>query len=395
MSFAEERWRAIAAVALTCAVLTGCAPASRSSGPAVRVDTPLVDAAVAPYVGPQIPGLVVAIGYHGLLIFEKAYGKADLGTGTRMTPRTHLEIGSVTKQMTSGALLTLARDGRLSIDDKVNVLLPKYKYGNRMTLRQVSTMSSGLQGASTGGDAIFGIVGPQTHPTVAEIYQKLNATAPIRSPNTLFDYANIGYWLLGRTIEAATKTTYADAMRSRIFQPLHMKSAYVRTLDTHDVQLATGYTRFGDGSFHRCPELDIRSADAAGMAVMTAGDVIVWDEAIRAQRFVQGQVAKDMFTPSGVNMGKGAPAGVGYAMGWFVSKDGVRYHGGDTQIFASWNAMFPDGIDVVLLANAELSQFTLDRQAVAYNIHNAIAGVPPMTFGGVLHPTFNVTSCPK
>jgi CubicO group peptidase (beta-lactamase class C family) len=211
----------------------------------------------------------------------------------------------------------------------------------------------------------------------------------------LFDYANIGYWLLGRTIEAAMKAPYATAMQSRIFGPLRMKTAYVRTPDTQDPRLATGYSRFADGSFHRCLELDIRSSDAAGMGVMTASDVIVWDEAIRAQRLVQGALAKDMFTPSGVPMGKGAPAGVGYAMGWFVSKDGVHYHGGDTQLFASWNAMFPDGVDVVLLANAELSRFTYERQAIAYKIHNAIAGVAPMTTAEGSHSPPKVASCPK
>jgi CubicO group peptidase (beta-lactamase class C family) len=184
-------------------------------------------------------------------------------------------------------------------------------------------------------------------------------------------------------------------MQARIFGPLRMKTAYIRTLDTHDPQLATGYTRFRDGSFHQCPELDIRSSDAAGMAVMTASDVIVWDEAIRAQRLVQGTLAKETFTPSGVPMGQDAPAGLVYAMGWFVSKDGVRYHGGDTELFSSWNAMFPDGIDVVLLANSELNQFTLDRQALAYKVHNAIAGVAPAAVAPVVRPAFHLTSCPK
>jgi hypothetical protein len=94
-------------------------------------------------------------------------------------------------------------------------------------------------------------------------------------------------------------------------------------------------------------------------------------------------------------MGNGAPAGVGYAMGWFIFKDGGQYHGGDTQLFASWNAMFPDGVDVVLLANAELSRFTYERQGVAYKIHNAIAGVAPMTTAEGSHSSPKVTSCPK
>lgn len=89
-----------------------------------------------------------------------------------MTAQTRLGIGSVLKQMTSAALLTLARDKLLSIDDKANVLLPQY-VGNRMTLRQMSTMSSGLQGAAQhpGGDELFGIVGAYAGgSTVTQVY---------------------------------------------------------------------------------------------------------------------------------------------------------------------------------------------------------------------------------
>lgn len=99
-----------------------------------------------PTSGRKVPGLSLAVGYHGRVIFAKAYGKANLASGRPITPQTHLEIGSVTKEMTSGALLTLARDKLLTIDDNVNILLPQYVYANRMTLRQMSTMSSGLQG---------------------------------------------------------------------------------------------------------------------------------------------------------------------------------------------------------------------------------------------------------
>lgn len=85
-----------------------------------------------------------------------------------------------------------------------------------------------------------------THSTNAEIYQKLNANLP-NPAGKKWDYANIGYWLLGRTIEAATKTSYANAMKARVFGPLGMTTAYIRLPDSQDAQLATGYTRFGNG----------------------------------------------------------------------------------------------------------------------------------------------------
>lgn len=76
---------------------------------------------MVPDISTHTPGLSLAIGYHGKVIFAKAYGKADLARGADMTTETRLGIGSIVKQMTSGALLTLQRDGLLSIDNKVNV----------------------------------------------------------------------------------------------------------------------------------------------------------------------------------------------------------------------------------------------------------------------------------
>jgi D-alanyl-D-alanine carboxypeptidase len=391
------------AFTLTCVSLSGCGSigaGSTSVSSSPQVSEAAVDAAVAPYVGKQIPGISLAVGYQGRVIFAKAYGKADLASGADMTTQTRLSIGSLTKAMTSGALLTLERDGLLKIDDKPDVLQPQYAYGNRMTLRQLSTMSGGLLGGGP-GDPLYGIVGANTHSTAGQIYAKLNANPPFRPAGTEWDYANIGYWLLGRTIEAATKGTYADAMQARIFGPLGMKTAYIRGTRPDASTFATGYARFGDGTFHRCHEIDLRSSESAGGAVMTASDVIVWDEALRARRLVQGALAKAMFTSNGLPLPKtvGLP-GDSYAMGWNTRNDSIfgygRYdHEGDTILFASFNVLYADGSDVVLLANAQYNKYSPDRFAIADKVHNAIARLPAVKVAEIVAPPSDLKSCPK
>lgn len=379
--------RVTTAAVLTCVVLSACYNASAAVSPPAHVSADAVGAIVAPYIGTQTPGLSVAIGYHGRVIFAKGYGKADLASGAPVTSETRLSIGSITKQMTAGALLTLQRDKLLTVGDKVNVLLPRYRYGNRMTLYQLSSMIGGLQGASAHppGDVTFGIVGAFTgNNTVSQVYARLNANPPIRRAGTKWDYANVGYWLLGRAIEAATKKTYADAMQARVFGPLGMKTAYIRGTRP-DVKLATGYSRFADGTFHRCPELSLRTSDAAGMGAMTASDVIGWDEALRAHRLVQGSLAQMMFASNGLPLppppgGAGLP-GDSYAMGWEIRNDsifghGIYVHEGNTNLYASINVLFPDGSDVVLLGNAQFNKYAVDRFTIAYKVHNAIAGLP-------------------
>lgn len=397
------RRRSTLVLPVACISLLGCSNAAASNSPAPPVNDAAVDAAVAPYIGTQTPGLSIAVGYHGRVIFAKAYGKADLASGAAMTTQTRLGIGSVLKQMTSGALLTLQRDGLLAIDNKVNVLLPKYVYGHRMTLYQLSTMVSGLRGASEHpiGDVAFGIVGAFTgNSTVSQVYAKLNANPPIQPAGTKWDYANINYWLLGRTIESATKKTYADAMKARIFGPLGMSTAYIRGTQ-RDVNLATGYSHFADGAFHKCPELNLRTSDAAGMGAMTAGDVIVWDEAVRAHRLVQGSLAKRMFASNGLPLPKPPDGpelpGDSYAMGWEIRNDpifghGIYVHEGNTNLYASINVLFPDGSDVVLLGNAQYNQYAIDRYTIAYRVHNAITGLSPIKVFKVKAEE-NITKC--
>lgn len=392
--------RAAPAAGLICIALLGCANSTVTPASSVTVDTSAVTAAIAPYIGTQTPGLSVAIGYHGRIVFAQGYGKADIASGTVMTPQTRLGIGSVVKQMTAEALLTLARDKRLSLDDNVSVLLPQYTYGNRMTLRQLSTMSGGLQGAAEDpiGDETFGIVGADTgNSTVAQVYAKLNANAPIRPPGTQWDYANIDYWLLGRTIEAATHGTYAVAMQARVFGPLGMTSAYIRGTQP-DVDFATGYSRFADGTFHTCPELNFATSDSAGMGAMTASDVVTWDEGVRAQRLVPGSLGAALFASNNLPLPAAAgPPGDSYAMGWNVRNDpifgmGVYDHEGNTNVFASVNVLFPDGSDVVLLGNAQYGPYAVDRYTIAYKVHNAILGLPALKVF-IVTANENITSC--
>jgi CubicO group peptidase (beta-lactamase class C family) len=389
---------------LICA-LAACSGTSTAATPATTaaVNERAVDAAVAPYIGTQTPGLSVAVGYHGKVIFAKAYGKADLASGAPLTVQTRVGVGSLLKQMTSGALLTLQHDHFLNIHDKINVLLPQYTYGNRMTLYQLSSMIGGMQGATEHplGDVTFGIVGAFTgNSTVQQVYANLNANPPIRPPATKWDYANIDYWLLGRAIEAATGQKYATVMKARVFGPLGMKTAYIRGAQP-DINLATGYSRFADGTFHKCPELNFRTSDAAGMGAMTASDVIVWDEALRAQRLVPSPLAEVMFASNKLPL-PSPPAGPGlpgdsYGMGWDIRNDpifghGIYEHEGNTNLYASINFMFPDGSDVVLLGTAQYNQFAVDRYEIAYNVHNAIAGLHALKPVKVT-ATENITSC--
>src|SRR5918996_3960085 len=92
------------------------------------------------------PGCAVGVGLDGKPVLAKAYGMADLEHAVRNTPETIFEAGSVSKQFTAAAVLLLARDGKLSLDDPVRKYIPELPdYGTPLTIRHMLTHTSGLR----------------------------------------------------------------------------------------------------------------------------------------------------------------------------------------------------------------------------------------------------------
>src|SRR5262245_32865211 len=106
------------------------------------------------------PGCSIAVGVDGRPVLAKGYGMADLERDVKITPDTIFEAGSVSKQFTAAAVLLLARDGKLSLDDPVRKYIPELPdYGVPLTIRHMLNHTSGLR--DWGGSA--GIAGwPRT-----------------------------------------------------------------------------------------------------------------------------------------------------------------------------------------------------------------------------------------
>ena len=104
-----------------------------------RIDS----AAVAVLAGTGAPSASVAIVRGGEIVYEQAYGEGRIGTPAESAMR--YAIGSVSKQFTATAILLLAEEGKLSLDDKVARWFPKLTRANEVTIRQLLSMTSGYQ----------------------------------------------------------------------------------------------------------------------------------------------------------------------------------------------------------------------------------------------------------
>jgi CubicO group peptidase (beta-lactamase class C family) len=119
--------------------------AQAQAGAGVRVSDAAVDHIFAKWTV-ATPGCAVGASVDGQPTLARAYGLADLEHDTRNTPDTIFEAGSVSKQFTAAAVLLLARDGKLSLDDPVRTHIPELPdYGTPITIRHILTHTSGLR----------------------------------------------------------------------------------------------------------------------------------------------------------------------------------------------------------------------------------------------------------
>ncbi len=205
-----------------------------------------IDALLAPWMDKPVPGMTIGIVQDGALTVHRSAGLASLELGVPIGPQTVFRIASVSKQFTCAAVLMLAAEGLLGLDDKASDHVPGLP-DLGVTIRHMMHNCSGMRdmleimrqgGADLGtplrlDDLLDGIKRQRT----------LNFP-----PNTGFLYSNTNFLLLGVIVEAVTGEDLADVLQHRIFAPLGMtRTRMTKNLATPVPGLATGYMPDGAG----------------------------------------------------------------------------------------------------------------------------------------------------
>jgi CubicO group peptidase (beta-lactamase class C family) len=180
-----------------------------------------VDEYLAPYLemGNFSGSVLIAKGNE--ILMSKGYGKASFELNAPATPQTSYCIGSLAKQFTAAAVMQLAEKGLLSVDDPIKKYLPKYKYGDQITIHHLLTHTSGVPEipfAANSEDS------GSAKDTYKDVYEQLNKTKLYFKPGSRYLYSNTGYFLLNLIVESATGKTIDIYNRDNIFAPLGMES---------------------------------------------------------------------------------------------------------------------------------------------------------------------------
>lgn len=193
----------------------------------------------------EFPGYAVTISHKGKILLNKAYGYANLGTHTKLTPQHIFRIASHSKTFTATAIMQLAEQGKLRIDDYVIEHLPWLKKHSdkrwqKVTIRQLMSHSAGV--IRDGLNSDYWQLG-RPFPNAEEFKKEILEAELVIDNNIKLKYSNYGYTLLGLLVEAVSKQPYNEYVDKHIVKALGLKNTGPEYTTAIDDKLVTGYTR--------------------------------------------------------------------------------------------------------------------------------------------------------
>jgi D-alanyl-D-alanine carboxypeptidase len=317
------------------------------------------------------PGATVVVVKDGRVIFRKGYGMANLELKTPMQPDMVFEIGSLTKQFTSTAILMLVEQGKLSLDDDLHKYLPDYPdKGAKISIENLLTHTSGIK--SYTGDLKWRSMWRQDL-TVQQIID-ITKDDPLEfPPGTKWKYDNTGYILLGAIIEKVSGLSYADYVRKNIFEPLGMKHSYYGSNSAVIPGRASGYSRDGR-NWVNATYLSMTQPYAAGSLMSSVDDLAIWDAAVSAGKLLSKASWDHAFTPYKLVNGNDTHYGYGWSIDAYDGHSIVRHNGGIFGYVSEAVRLPNDHVYVVMLTNSDGPDF--DTGFLATELAAAAIGDP-------------------
>jgi len=296
------------------------------------------------------PSASIAVVRDGQVAYLQAYGAARLEPRTAARPEMRYSIGSISKQFTAAAILLLAEQGKLTLDDPVAKYIPDLTRARDVTIRQLLSHTSGYQD-----------YWPQDYvppfmkqPVAAEKILDLWGRKPLDfAPGSKWEYSNTNYVIAGVIVEKVSGMPLLEFLQQRVFAPLKMQRVEnidLRRLGETD---PTGYMRYALGPPRVAPKEGPGWLFAAGELAMPAEELARWDISMIKQQLLTPVSYKEMETEVKLNDGRGTGYGLGVQVGNISGRRAVR-HGGEVSGFTAQNVVFPDdGVAVVVLTNQD------------------------------------------
>jgi len=339
-----------------CLVLAACTHTAVTRAPRPAPDPRDVPANVDAIVedvlaDTGVPSASVAVVRDGKIIYAHAYGDAQIAPAKRVaTPAMRYSVGSISKQFTAAAVLLLAEQGKLSLDDAVGKYVPGLTRGDEVTIRHVLTHTSGYPDYAPQDYMIPAWAAPTTAEAILDRWAKLPLDF---EPGTKWQYSNTNYVIAGLVCAAAAGMPLRELLAQSIFTKLGMQTV------TDDSQLGpsdpVGYFRRAAGPLHASDHMGQGWLFSAGDLAMTAQDLALWDIALIDGTILSPASTKALETETVLANGAGTSYGLGVTIAMRGDHRQIE-HSGEAPGFVAENIVLPDDkLAVVVLTNQDAS----------------------------------------
>ncbi len=260
----------------------------------------------------ELPGMAVLVARDGKIIYQGAFGYADLSKKNPVTTETKFRIGSVTKQFVAAAILRLVDDGEITLDDRLETFFPGFANGDKITIHQLLTHISGIHSYTSKPDFLSRVVKP-IEPM--ELISWFRDDKPDFAPGNGFLYNNSAYFLLGEIIAKVSQKSLDAYLQETFFIPLGMKDTGIFVNATPPPGVALGYSMV-EGKAEPALDWDMSWAGGAGALYSTVGDLYKWNDALFGGKILRPKSFQQMTTP--VTLPAGVD-GMSYGYGLVIS----------------------------------------------------------------------------
>lgn len=289
-------------------------------------------------------GLSVAVVKDGQVVLAKGYGRRSMADAKPVTTDTLFAIGSVTKQFTCAAILLLAEDGRLLVNDPVAKYFPNLTRAREITLLDLMQHVSGYPDYYP-----LDFVDRRMQTPIAEdeLLRQYAGGKLDFEPGTKYSYSNTGYILLGRVAEIVTGENFGAFLTRRIFKPLGLEQTAYEPAAS-DSRLAQGYTTFALSPPEAIGPEARGWIGAAGGIFSTPRDLAKWSLALMDGKLLKPDSYALMTAPRKLKDGRVSDYGCGLSV---RSQSGrqVLSHNGAVSGFNASSAMVPSTRSAVIM----------------------------------------------
>lgn len=300
-----------------------------------------------------IVGIAVAVARDGRTVFAEGFGHADVARSVPVDENTIFDIASVGKQYTAVAILELAEQGKLDLDQRVRELVPELpEHFPDATIRQLLSMTSGFVSGELDEQNPPDDYGRKRYGLELLTDVELQTGEARFRPGEVFVYSNADYLVLGLVVEAAGGKRYDRFVRDELLDPIGLTE--VSVLERVDGSRMSEAIRRTESGHSEVAYIDFTAFGGQGSICSSVVDLLRWSQALNAGRLVSAETLQAMRTPTTVR-GEEAAVEMPYGHAQRLSRFFGHRKAGHTGTFDGGSAAlytYPDdGLEIAVISN--------------------------------------------